>query len=352
MKRTLAAAAVAFAFASSALWAAEGTITQTGADNTATIEQDTNFAGWEPSTASITQTGDGNDGLIDQLGAEFTASISSTGNDNDATILQNGANAMSASIGQTGDGHGATITQDFANSASASITQEGATNAASITQSATNVAEARPPNGVVATIEQLSNFAGSNLGTSNSASILQAGLSLGTTAAITQEDVFRATASIDQSGGAQHASIFQGIAIDGFASILQRGTSQNATVDQTSTANRSAGRIDQAGDGHSALIRQYFNSNDNTADIVQRASANNATIIQSGSSAEGGSGVATWNDASILQEGSANQASIRQTGAGSAEAMNVATINQFSSGNVAGIAQHGGGGNTALINQH
>ena len=87
-------------------------LTQQGYGNTAAIYQTVSpgdlMAGGN--VASIVQTGNDNDALIEQTGAGNTASIEQDGNDNQGRIYQDGE-GLSALLVQTGDALEYTINQ-------------------------------------------------------------------------------------------------------------------------------------------------------------------------------------------------------------------------------------------------
>jgi len=113
------------------------TILQSGAGNTATIEQrnpDRSNSGIYPHEAFITQQGDGNTATISQLGFNDyasilqngmgnTATIDQYGDQNTATITQTG-NYNTGNIAQTGDSNGFTLIQN-GDGLSFSIVQDG-----------------------------------------------------------------------------------------------------------------------------------------------------------------------------------------------------------------------------------
>ncbi|HEX6395996.1 MAG TPA: hypothetical protein VFZ95_01105, partial [Steroidobacteraceae bacterium] len=102
MKRKLSAMAVAAALAyAGSLWAAEATVSQSGADNDAGVTQTQAFDfGGTPTSANVTQNGNENNATVTQdFVAGPSSNVSQTGNNN-AAITQHGGAGNSAVVTQ------------------------------------------------------------------------------------------------------------------------------------------------------------------------------------------------------------------------------------------------------------
>lgn len=356
-------------------------------------------------TASVSQTGNGNDAELSQVLAS-TATVGVTGNDNDvfmtqsdsrATVTVNGDNNLvgrrylpsgtpsfpdnafeqrngsEVDISQTGD-HNAVLGGQINNSGQQTPGQNGAT--AMITQissasyagtgfsnelfvqqqsagvdadvyqentgSTTNFAEIRQNNGSGHYADM------SQIGEGNDLRVKQGGGSNAQSEAIQDGD--RNTMDIDQIGGGAATANARSTGDDNYVKIDQHyigGPAQNATVTQDGDGNRTSVIQDDidngpSGLGHSATIATTGDMN--TAMLRQLGSDHTVmvTVNGDGNRLEGLGGAGT----AAFQDGSGHELTVMQTGNG-----NVIQSSQTGMGNTETVTQMGNG-NSSIVTQN
>ncbi|MBO0948595.1 beta strand repeat-containing protein [Fibrella forsythiae] len=334
-------------------------LTQSGANNTGTIDQGVESGNAIGSQATLNQSGTNNKGEIVQAGLNYAVDNGST-----ATIIQEGTNAgrtidagraadvgagiyqgfvgtttgNTASIHQTANSNDseARIYQAFGGNATSAgdqgtIMQGGLNNFAQIVQSST------PYTGAAATGSGNQGFITQVDGTSENDARMDQGRSEDGTGATATDNVGR----INQSGNNSNAAISQGriYFVDADGNDVQLGA-QDASETNLALGNssvRNDARIDQVGGtAQNANISQ--SGTDNDATITQTdGSMKRGVIVQTGGSANA--------RATITQNENVtnNNASIYQIGG--------TDVNGSGIGNDAGITQGGGSFNEAHVRQ-
>ena len=213
------------------------TISQEGDGNVSTIEQGiTNaFDGSDPATAnrsgqvaSSTQIGTNNDSLIDQKGNLGEANVFQDGTNNKSTVTQGGFDNQVASVSQTGSDHVSEVSQS-ANFGFASVTQTGTANSSSVTQSGrANDSEAYVTQG----------------STGNDSTVIQTSIFTGPGSANQVANVTQTTndnvSLIEQDGGpnpgsgpfGNTATVNQTVTSNSMSTVMQSGAGNTATVNQ------------------------------------------------------------------------------------------------------------------------
>lgn len=282
MKLKLSALAALLLLANPA-WADQVTITQNNSSNTGTVHveqtggsHNSNYAEVvqdyysSNEQAYVTQAGEGNQTThIKQYGNYDNVNVTQSGNAGIATITQNASSIYSTT----------TVTQDVGSSlAYVEIVQDNGANHATVNQNSST--------GDIATINQ--NAWGS--WDYNEVNITQS-LNFGTE-----------TASVNQNGAQNRATINQSSGTLDKADISQTGYGNRSTIDQTSTSNENA-QIIQSSNSNLATIIQSGSTLDSAKIDQGYTDSNIATILQSGTNSE---------EASIIQRGLGNNTDIQQ----------------------------------------
>ncbi|SEN20392.1 Curlin associated repeat-containing protein [Duganella sp. CF517] len=312
------AVGLALSLAMSAAWAQEPTtasVAQTGAGNQAYVEQ--RSAG-ERATISIVQSGNNNligdpagrtGGVLMSETAAMIVEISQSGNANQLTLRHHEGGFFGFSyINQSGTGNIASLMQNGAYESTIRVEQHGERNMIDDRVEGSGALSFRPSQygsgNVITTRRIQSGYAGLPIyqdGSDNRATV-------------TYDNAFYSGIGIRQTGTGNEARgsmAWTGFATDAY--ISQDGAGNLAVTDIRESGGAST---TQTGNANSAAVSQYTGSN-------------GATVIQTG----------TLNTASVTQSGpwslTPNVASITQIGEGF-----VAGITQTGSANSAGIHQH------------
>jgi hypothetical protein len=297
------------------------TTTQTGAGNTAFVEQAL-LDPLAPASATIIQVGNNNHagdpvtqtpGILQRnvdIRASSITAIQQVGNENTASIVQDfGHFAVSAEIQQMGDYNNAFVVQNVVTWLGALLRQEGSHNIAALEQTASGDLT----------------FTGRQNGSDN-------------VMLIRQHDASFATATVTQTGSQNFVYADRdGAGARGGFTIEQTGSLNSVTSAMTGEVYNA---IHQSGTGNTATTVQA-GAMLNFSDIVQTGDANLATLSQTSPS----------NRSLMTQTGNGNQAAVTQTSIGPGGGNNTAYITQIGNGFVASLSQAGGGNNGGIY-QH
>ncbi|HWW69038.1 MAG TPA: hypothetical protein VN089_03790 [Duganella sp.] len=291
------------------------TMTQTGANNSASIEQE----GTRERLAVITQIGndniaggEGKEGGIVQRNSRVLAFITQRGSHNVAGVVQdNIAPHGEASIDQLGSDNVALVREQSAFTTGTEVRQEGTRNVALLSQLYGDIGMRARQTGAdnTITINQEQASYGGPL-------VEQDGV--GNSATVTLYNNGHAGSNLAQTGTLNEANITQeNSQFNRGMGIVQNGNGNRANAASSGVGNMSL--ITQTGDGNAASLR----------------------------------GVVSTSESIILQTGNLNSATISQNAVypGGPRSDNIARITQAGDGFVADIAQ-AGSGNAGTIHQH
>ena len=269
--------------------------------------------------------------------AQNSASLSQSGTGNNSTTTQVG-NLQTATVSQSGTGNYNYNEQYSHFSQVTNVTQIGASNAAYTFQNA----DAGPSNLIQVYQNGTSNLAVANQSdywTINSQAIINqvGGSHVGY---VYQLGAINDVAVIDQSGYAGRAYIQQGAG--GYGS----STNSYALIQQYSNFGPQYGTIYQFGDNDQAYIYQNANAGPNNYATIYQSGNNNYALINQ-------SDFYTWyTTGQIVQVGNNNTAALYQYGGGANFSTNSAAyITQNGSYNTATLQQTGGANNYANLTQ-
>lgn len=296
--------------------------------------------------------------------AQVTATVTQTGAHNSASIEQEGTRERLAAITQIGDdniaggdGKEGGIVQRNARGR-VFITQRGSRNVAGVVQEniwphAETAIDQLGSDNVVLVREQSAFTSGTDArqnGTRNVAILSQVGGDIGmrtrqtgadNTIIINQESSSYGGPLVEQDGVGNYATVTR--YNSGFASshVAQTGVLNNAGITQENNGFNSNMDIVQGGDGNQA--DGASRGSGNKSFITQTGDGNTASLRTAGGTSE------SW----ILQTGDMNTATIAQNAAypGGPVSGNIARITQAGDRFIAGIAQ-AGSGNAGAIYQH
>jgi hypothetical protein len=273
-------------------------ITQTGDDNTATIDQNAYQLGFGfPNSAIVTQNGDENLATVEQEGVGNQAVVLQNSDGNTANVEQEGK-ANFSQVTQTGEGTFATIDQEGKNNI-AMINQVG-DEPVSFVVAGQVVTDPRPGAEMHATIDQD--------GTGNHASI---------TESAGAHDAYGYNAVPNYGWFMGHSYL---VGTDYYPYIIDNPElANNATVTQDGANNEAIVSI--TGEGNTVTIDQ---------DSPDHALVGNDAVVTINGE---------MNLVGIDQDGKANLATVSVGTTGEAE-LNAATVNQHGNGNTATITQN------------
>jgi hypothetical protein len=329
----LTAASLAALLGTTGAWAQTAvTLTQDGAYNTATVNQNGNYDSDEDGVVDdggVAEVAEASTAIIQQLGT------ATSGNENSVTVSQVQAASNTATVTQTAQtttANSAAVNQSGSAGINIVILKQGfdgtdpATGSGAVAEVYQYGGDADVTNtttisqsgaGGTVTARQTATSAGT---ASNSITVTQTAAGVGTTditqlgfdlsATVTQSSA--GTIILDQGGSDNSIGLDQSAAATGSsADIAQTGTGASATITQ-SAANNDI-KLAQAGVDATATIDQ--NTADNVAYISQAGTENTVDVIQGD---WGGAEAGTGNKVSILQAGGAatdgNLATVRQGG--------------------------------------